>query len=212
MQQPQFFSRDTVNYFHYLGQRYPEVTIADSESRVFASLFRHQKAYVMLKSTDTEMLTNIDKITLNLYRKGVMLFLCINYHVAGLEKPIMSFLPIDSILDNLPNPRYPDEGELLQFEIHLLNYFKIDRLEKVIQFHVVDMAFQKELVELYQYQHEANYERSIAIQDTKAFFSYPFTKLNKFLVASTNVTIDKQEPDNYEPLRNSRADSVFDGY
>ncbi|WP_281188448.1 hypothetical protein [Vibrio harveyi] len=208
MEQYEFVNREQVNFFHFVGQRYPEVNITTSDNRMFASLFRHKKAFIILKSTDVDQMHDVESMNLELYRKGVMFFLCIKYHILNMESPIMTFLPINAKLDNLPTPYFPEIDEVMQFEIHLLNYFHADRLEKVLQFHIEDVEFQQTLVELYEHQQSSNYDDAIAKQDTKAFFRYPFKKLDTFLVAHTKVSIDKQQPSEFEPSKNDNHTMV----
>ncbi|MDN3661052.1 hypothetical protein [Vibrio agarivorans] len=203
-----FVSRDEINFFHYIGETYPEVNIVSSEGRVFASLFRNNKSYVVLKSADMEKLTDIQTVSVELFRKGVMLFLKINFYPRDSDKPIFSILPIDAKLDDVAFPKYPAEGELMQFEVHLLDYFNGDKLGKVIRFHVEALDFQEQLVELYKHQKGATYERNIALLDTKAFLSTSFTNLYDSLVMTSAASIDKQTPSEFEQPRLDYSDEL----
>lgn len=193
-----FISRDEINFYHYIGQPYPEINIAESEGRVFASLFRNKKAYVVLKSADMHKLSDVENVSAELFRKGVMLFVKLNFHTPQSENAIFTVLPIDAKLDDVAFPKYPSDDELMQFEVHLIDYFT-EKLAKVIRFHIEAQDFQQELIDIYKEQKQATYERAIALLDTKAFLNTPFNNLTDFRILTTAASIEQQHPNEYEP-------------
>lgn len=208
MNKPNYVSRDVVNYFHYVGHKYPELNIAQSTSRLFASLFRQKKAYAIVKSTDTPELEHIDGVSIELYRYNSMLFVQINMHVPKHEKPIVTVLPISARKDNLISPNYPSDEEVMQFEVHLINHFRHNELAKVFQFHLSDQAFQQRLVELYQFQKDSNIEDAQITIDLKAFLNIPFRNREQYLEVRSDCVIDKQEPLEFEPELLASYDSL----
>lgn len=206
-----FLPRDKVNFFHHINKVYPTKNVVDSKCRIFMSLFSDSKGYLVLKSGNIPALNDICDVQLALYRKDTMLFLKLRFVTKDESNSFYSLLPINALKDAVSHPRYPssEDGELMQLEIHFLDYLNNDILRKVIRLYINDLDFTQRLVDEYLHQASSDWDLPTMDIDLNAFLSTPYKRIGKYLIAESDCSIEKMEPARREAALNN-VPSVYD--
>ncbi len=192
-------SPDQVNYFAYIGEAYPDKRIAYAKGKLFVSLFDYDKAYLITKVANVEILGRANEVRLSAYRTGCALFLGIMLSESG-KALFETVFPINPKAARFPI--YPSDDESLSLDVHYVDLLS-NELNRVFSLLPSDHGFTQQFVLEYQTLRDEQYSADNFCNSVAKFFSQSLTEQAKDKLFETDCVILKAEPEKDEPRRTS---------